>query len=133
MLLSDYKKEFYDYSAKASDILRNASFAGIAVIWIFHVTTNGSFSVPPALILPAALFVLAIISDISQYVIGAIIWGGFHLYQESKLSHPEKDDPQIAHNTYLPLPIWVCFFAKIIFVACGYWLLIKHLFQLLHF
>ena len=49
MKLSEYKKTYEDFSGKASNVVRQLSFAGIAVIWIFKVQSNGSLKIPDTL------------------------------------------------------------------------------------
>ena len=46
MKLRNYRQTYYDYSGKASDIARQLSFAGIAIIWIFKIQKDTSIELP---------------------------------------------------------------------------------------
>jgi hypothetical protein len=112
MLLKDYRETYYTFTGKASDINRQLAFAAIAVIWLFKRDVSGVPSVPPPLILPGALVVLALAVDLLQYLLGAIIWYCFYRSKE-KAGIPENRD--IDHSPWLERPITALFWVK---VAC---------------
>ena len=66
MRLQDYRETFYEFTGKASDITRQLSFAGIAIIWIFKKETGTALTVPHELLWPGVLIVLALFFDLLQ-------------------------------------------------------------------
>lgn len=119
MKLSDYKRDYYEFSGKASDAARTAAFAGIALIWVFKVDVESGPRLPSKLMLPAALFALALAFDLLQYAVATCIWGLFHRWHESKLPDP-NDDPDMSHPSFLEWPILCLFILKMICVVLGY-------------
>lgn len=73
MKLSDYKKDYQEFSGKASDVARQLAFAGIVLIWIFRVEGPQAQRLPEQLLLPSALLVLALGADLLQYILSTII------------------------------------------------------------
>ncbi len=55
MKLADLKETKNYYTQKLSDVNRNLSFAGIAVIWIFEYGESGAFKIPEGLVIPVVL------------------------------------------------------------------------------
>ena len=82
MKLRDALQNYYDYSGKASDIIRQLGLGGIAIIWIFHVSRSSVLAIPESLFLPLKLIVLGLAFDLLQYVVGALIWSIFHRAKE---------------------------------------------------
>lgn len=127
MKLSEYKREYQDFSRLASERTRIAAFAGIAIIWLFKQNTaNGAITLSSDLFYPFILFIFAIAADLFQYVLGYAIWYGFYRYQEQKL---EKitDDPELAAPAILAKPVHWLFLGKIALTLVGYVLLSKHI------
>jgi hypothetical protein len=104
MKLSDYKKDSYEFSSKASEVARAAAFAGIAVIWVFRISSAPVPTLPKELLLPVACFAAGLAIDLLQYVTGAMIWFSFYRYHERRLQSPH-DDPVLTHSPWLSLPI----------------------------
>ncbi len=129
MRLDDYKKEFYEFSAKASDTSRAAAFGGIAIIWVFRITTATVPQLPKELLIPLSLFTAALGFDLLHYTIATIIWGFFHRINEMRLRNP-TNNPNLAHPSYLSLPIWTLFFLKIASVLVGYVTLLNFIWRL---
>ncbi len=46
MKLSDYRETYYEFSGKLSDVSRQLSFAGIALIWLFKLDSTPVPKVP---------------------------------------------------------------------------------------
>jgi hypothetical protein len=129
MRLNDYKKDFYEFSAKASETTRAVAFGGIAIIWVFRITTEASPQIPRDLILPTVLFAIALLFDLLHYIVGAMIWGIFHRINEKKMRKP-TNNPLLAHSPYLNLFIWTFFILKIACVLAGYFTLISYIWPL---
>jgi hypothetical protein len=118
--LSEYRGEYQVYSKGASDVARSAAYAGIALIWVFHVDRATGGMLPGALLFPTAMFAAAIALDILQYLVGTILWWVFFRFHEGKLVDP-ADDPELDHSPWLPQAIWLFFWLKLVAVALGYW------------
>jgi hypothetical protein len=133
--LSEYKETYQRLSGKASDAARNLAFAGIALIWIFKIDTPGSPKLPYDLIFPCGLFVLTLCSDFLQYIVGTIVWGSFHCYQEKKKyaeygSKAVEEDPDIDSPWYFPWFQNIFFIIKIICVLISYVMILNYIYYL---
>lgn len=126
MKLNEYKITYEDFSGKASDVVRQLSFAGIAVIWIFKVQSNGSLKIPDSLLTPLMLFCISLALDLLQYFLGYLIWYAYFKYNEIKGA---SEDQEIKHHEILPVPLHFCMFAKIICTIIAYYILIVFIFN----
>jgi hypothetical protein len=63
------------YTQKAGDLTRQLGLAGIGVIWLFRFTTTSGLTIPTEFSLPAALIVLSLALDLTQYLVGISFWG----------------------------------------------------------
>jgi len=112
MQLGDARSAYETLSGKVSDIVRQMSLAGIALVWLFRTTPAGSggIVVINAELLRAALFVtLALTFDFLQYLTGTITW---FLY----FRHKEKQGTSEKHEFQAPAqlnwPTWTLFYLK---------------------
>lgn len=119
MKLSEYKKDYHEYSGKASDVVRTAAFSGIAVVWVFRDTAAGTPRLPEALVAPTLLFVVGIFLDVLQYVLSSLIWGVFYRVKEKSRKGAVKD-LELSHPYWFTYPGWTCFVLKILCVLAGY-------------
>ena len=78
MKLKDARDNYYFYSGKTSDIIRQMALAGIAVTWIFKRDVNGMPAIPVDLLRPTFLIVLTLAFDFAQYISGTIAWGTYN-------------------------------------------------------
>ena len=125
MKLSEFKTDFYEFSGVASSCSRQIAMAGIALLWLFkYGDTPDTYTLPIELFLPALFLIASLGSDLIQYVLGAVIWGGFHRYHEKRRSS-EDDDPSIEAPPYYSYPIYFFFGLKIIFVLSAYFLILS--------
>src|SRR5262245_60819335 len=122
--LSKYLDDFYWYSGKASDVMRTAAFAGIALVWVFRLDTKPIATLPKPLVLPALSFATAVAADVLQYVAGTIIWFVFHLLHELRAS---GEDPELSHSRWLTVPTWFFFVVKLAAIEVGYFSVLRYL------
>ena len=120
MKLSDYKQAYYEFSGKASDVARNAAFAGIAIVWIFKFESEPIPRIPSQLYLPTALFVISLGLDLLHYISGGLIWGFFHWFQQRKLANPSSEDPDMSHPNHLGYPLLFFFVLKLLTIFLAY-------------
>lgn len=130
MRLNDYKNDFYEFSGKASDNTRTAALGGIAIIWVFRITTETVPQIPRELVLPLISFGASLGCDLLHYSVAAMIWGIFHRINETRLRKP-TENPLLSHPIWMPMPITVLFVLKIAFVLLGYITLIIYLWPFL--
>lgn len=96
MKLSEYRKEYHEFTAKSSDGIPTAAFSGIAVVWVLRDTSSGTPQIPASLMVPLLLFVIGIFMDALQYVVSSLIWGGFYRTKEKSRKGCSKD-PEFSH------------------------------------
>lgn len=78
------EKHFDTYSSETSKIVRQLSFAFIAVIWIYRDTSKYEV-LPYAFRTPLFLFILTLSLDLLQYLVASIIT---HIY-ERRATYPK--------------------------------------------
>jgi len=128
MNINDYRETYYALSGKASDVCRQLAFAGIALIWIFKEDKGGPLAVPDALLLPAALFVIALALDLVQYVYGSLAWGAFSRYHEGRQISATAE---LSAPMYINWPTLFCFWLKLTLCIVSYALVLTHIASLL--
>jgi hypothetical protein len=79
MKLEEYKKDSYEFSKSTSDLVRQFSFAGIAIIWIFKIDKPIDHLIPSPLFKPLLFLVFTLSLDLFQYLIPSIIWALFDI------------------------------------------------------
>jgi hypothetical protein len=125
MKLENCRNAYYDYSRKASEIVRYLGFAGIALVWVFRTENNGAITVPVKLLLPSSLLILGLAFDLLHAVTGTFTWAIFNRYKE--LSGTKETDEFKA-------PAWInwgtlfFFCNKIIIIIWAYILLLEFVF-----
>jgi hypothetical protein len=89
----DGARNFYsDNTRSLSAVARQLAFAGLAIVWIFKVTSNGSPSIPGNLRVPALLLIGTLAADLLQYICSASSWGLFELLMERKFQTEELNE-----------------------------------------
>lgn len=126
MKLGDALENYNYYSGKLSDIVRQLAFAGIAVVWVFKADKLNT--IPPELIRPTLLIVVALALDLMQYFYASIAWSCFHRYMENRA----RNTMAAADEEFLaPRAInWASiafFYLKTICLGAGYWFLYRYL------
>jgi len=82
MKLNDARENYYFFSGKTSELIRQLGLAGIAIIWIFKRDVAGLPKVPPELIRPLWLIALGLAFDMLQYATSTLIWGTYQRHKE---------------------------------------------------
>lgn len=124
MKLKDARDNYYFYSSKTSDLVRQLGLAGIAVIWIFKYEVQGVPKIPEALFLPLILIVLGLAFDLLQYAVATSIWGIFHRRKE--VSGIAEDAEFLAPKQFNWSGI-VFFVLKVFSIIAAYGYLLRHL------
>jgi hypothetical protein len=117
MKLEDTRAAYEALSAKASDIIRQLSLAGIAIIWLFKSGTSSSPLLDLGLLRAALFIFLALFFDFLQYLSGTTIWYAYFRYRE-KRGTTEKDE--FLAPEQLNWPTWSLFFVKSALMLVAY-------------
>lgn len=114
-------ENYYYFSGKASDVVRQLGLAAVALVWLFKVDIEGKPQLPSLLLTAAAWAVVSLALDLLQYLYGAAAWGIFHGVQERKR----------ATNFVAPRPMnWLTigfFWGKAISMAISYVYILTYL------
>ena len=111
--------ETYDYhSGKVSDLVRQLSFAGIALVWIFKGGTADQPTLNDALLRVAVLLVIALGFDFLQYVTCSIIWGSYARWKEWQDTGREEE---FEAPPMINWPALGLFWAKVGVLVIAYW------------
>ena len=125
MKIQEILDAHYEASATTSELSRNLSFAGIAVIWVLKVgEQTGGIIYTPALILPLFFFVLSLASDLFQYIYKTFIWGVLNKIYWEKY---EDNDYEVEVSPWINTPTNIFFLIKIAAVVVGYVTLLHYL------
>jgi len=125
MKREDLRKAYDTYSAKLSDVVRQLSFAGIAVIWIFRVGDKpGGVAYSKELLYPLGCFVLSLAFDFLHYLYGSIAWSSFNTFKEK--SGVDKD-VEFKAPGWINYPSIVFFYTKAGLLFVGYLFLLIYI------
>lgn len=124
MKLKDARDNYYFYSGKTSDLVRQLALAGIAVIWIFKFDVQGIPKIPEALSWPLTLIVLGLAFDLLQYAVATAIWGVFQRNKE--LSGTDEETAFLAPRQF-NWPAITFFTLKTLSVIVAYVCLLRYL------
>ena len=72
MKLRDCKESYDYYSGKASDIIRNLGFFGLALIWAFRICREDKVEIPVLLRVAGLLLLLGLALDFFHYLVAAV-------------------------------------------------------------
>jgi len=114
-------ENYYFYTGKASDIIRQLALAAIAVVWVFKIDRAGQPTVPRALFIAAGWTILTLAIDALQYLYGAAAWGIFHRVKE------KAGESNFAAPAAINWITILCFWSKAIAVAVTYTLILNYL------
>ena len=122
MRLENVRSAYEDLAAKASDIVRQISLAGVGIIWVFKSSTSTSLSLDPKLLWAALFIFLTLLFDFLQYVLGTTIWFLYFRYREKKGT---KGNDEFLAPTWLNWPTWMLFYLKslMMLVAYGFYII----------
>ena len=118
MKLADARGHYEYFSGALSDLSRQLSFAGIAVVWVVILSQeNGQLTMQLKAFSPLHLFCASLIVDLMQYIWASAAWGFYHRYKEKKLSSVEEE---FLAPIWMNHPTIVLFWSKVSLVCVGY-------------
>jgi hypothetical protein len=109
MNLDDVKDAYETLSGKASDIVRQLSLAGIALIWVFRLGEGTAATIEPELRRAALFIFVALALDLTQYLVGTLTWFLFFRAKERSKTKPSAD---FLAPVWLNWPTWTLFWLK---------------------
>ena len=126
--LKDVRQAYYDYSKKASEVVRHLGFAGIALIWIFRtdgnsINGNSIKGIPEALIPAGLCLVVGLALDLLHCIVPTGFWGWLQ-WAKGKTKSPEDE---IDVPRWINWPAILFFWTKIIAIVMAYILIIIYL------
>ncbi|WP_330746866.1 hypothetical protein [Chryseobacterium sp. CP-77] len=117
MKLSEYQQDYYTFTGKLSDITRQLSLAGIAIIWIFKTNFKDKIILDESLLYSAILILSSLTSDLFQYTYQSIIWSRFYHKEKKK---GKNDDDIVSSPENLNYFSWFLFGLKVILLIIAY-------------
>jgi hypothetical protein len=123
MTIADARENYYFFSGKLSDVVRQLNFAGIAIFWIFRAgDKNGGIPYSDFLLWPLGLMIASLAADMLHYALATLMWGPYGRYKEQRVS----SDEEFQAPRWLNWPALCCIIIKTILCAAGYCLLLKY-------
>lgn len=116
MNLTDLQRAKDANTAKASDVVRQFAFAGIAVVWLLR-SASSEQPIPAPLIPALILFGVALICDLLQYVVSSVIWT---FYYRRKLKQNIAETTEFQEPRHITLPAYLLFAIKILLSIVGW-------------
>ncbi|MGY1426532.1 hypothetical protein [Lysobacter sp. A289] len=124
MNLKDARDNYYTFSGKASDIIRQLGLGSIAIIWIFRKSTPDAIAIPASLVLPLKLVVAGLAFDLLQYAIAAILWS-FFAWRKERSGALATDDFKAPQQINWPAILF--FYSKVVLIVLAYWHIFRYL------
>lgn len=116
MTLKDARGAYDYFSGKLSDLVRQLSFAGIAVVWMFRTQVD-KMPFDDRLMAPLKFLVSALALDLFHYILASLIWSRYaHCREKDGI----KDSDEISPHEAINWPMLVCFWGKVFFCFMAY-------------
>jgi len=128
MKIKDYRDSYDSFSSKTSEISRQLSFAGIALIWVFKPKDATPVAIPLELLWPAGLFVLALALDLLHAAYGTFLWGAFSRIHEKRGVGKEAN---LDAPSWFNWPMLIFFWGKVLAVIAAYAVTLSYVMGLL--
>lgn len=123
MKLSDIKNDYFTYSTRVSEIIRNLNFAGLALLWILSHEDAECFFNSKENLIPLRLLVFSMVTDVLQYLIQSIIWYTYYMHKRKELLKENIEDVENAiineNEAYNIIP-WCFWGLKILFTLLAF-------------
>jgi len=121
MKIGSIKEDYYEATAKLSEIVRQFDFAGVAIIWLFRVGKDtGGITYSNILLIPLGFFVASLTSDLAQYTYKSVLLGALNTYY---WRIHKNEVTEVHYSGKLNWPTIFFFWAKIIFTVLAYLIL----------
>lgn len=119
------------YSSVASTIVRQLALGGIALVWFIKIgkPEAGGIKWHSDLMLPMALFALALLLDLLQYVWGTVAWD--RIFSSAEAEGKGLDDLISPPEWVNKVTYWL-FMGKVVAVIAAYFILLGYMFVALY-
>jgi hypothetical protein len=117
MKREEARSAYYEFSGKLSEVARQLSFAGIAVVWLFHVDAKRGPQIDERLWQAITLIVISLACDFAQYGYQTAAWGILNRIQEHRGVTADAD---FVAPAWLNWPGLLFFWAKVLAVGLAY-------------
>lgn len=124
MKLEDSRENYYFFTGKVSDIIRQLGLAGIGLVWVFKVDVGGKPAIPPDLVIAAKWIVIGLGFDLLQYVYGTLAWG---IYNGVKERQGTSVDDEFTAPRPINWPTIVFFWLKVVATLVAYRYILRFL------
>ena len=123
--IKEYREAYYAFSGKLSENVRTLALSSVAIVWTFKADDkSGAVLLHPDLYWALLWAMLAMASDLMQYLYGSAAWGIYTWWKErsgigieDSLTAPEE----------INWPTNLFFYSKVIFLSAAYALIIHFL------
>jgi hypothetical protein len=133
MKLKELKADFHAFSKAASDVSRQLSLAGIAIVWILKSNdkegTEYIANLDRALISTLQFFLFSLAMDLLHAFIPSIIYG---IRVEKEDLKKTSEETELDFSFSWVIPAWILYILKIISMILGYIWLIDYMHSLKH-
>jgi len=117
MELRNVRDAYEELSNKASDVIRQLSFAGIALVWLFKAGAQTAPVLDKSLLRASLFIFFALLLDLLQYLAGTTIWFAYFRFKESNGTKLTDD---IVAPAWLTWPMWCLFYLKAVSMLIAY-------------
>jgi hypothetical protein len=115
------------FSGQLSRNVRQLSFAGFAIIWLFSRSTGPvNIEIPQHLWFAGCLFTMALSCDFLQYFYGAVAWNTLHAVKEWQ---DVSEATEFTAPSAINWPTNCFFLGKVLCAGIGYWLVLRFFFE----
>jgi len=122
MKISTLCAAYYEATGKASDLIRQLDFAGIAVVWMFKGEADPAIHFPNRLLWVLGCFAVSLACDLCQYVYKSAMLG---LMNHHFWNNHHDDEQDVRFSSRWNWPGIALFWSKIAAVIAGYAMLLN--------
>lgn len=126
--IQTYRDYHYEATVKVSENIRTLAIAELAIVWIFIEKQANQYFIPPGLVFPIVLVVIALVLDFIQYVYKSI---AYHVvFRRFEYQLEKKKITENNNRLYVDLWInrisYIIFYTKVIVLTVSYIFLISY-------
>lgn len=131
MKISELRDAYYKSTEKASELVRNLGFAGIAVVWILKTGEHaGGIRYSNELLLPLTFCAGSLSCDLLQYLYKSAVWGSLNWHYWRKYHNNDADVSVAGGWNWVALTL---FWLKAVLVIVAFAYLLTFLYLQLRF
>ena len=124
MTTKDILDRYEYFSGKLSELIRQAGYAGIAVVWIFKTTDQNIDYIPGGLLLSAIFITISLACDLLHYIAATLVWSIYNWVLEGRETPESKE---IVAPRWINWPALLFFWLKLVAMITAYYHLLYFL------